>query len=387
MTDVSPVSGRQPSYVELHARSAFSFLEGSSLPETLIAQAAELGLPAMALLDRDCLSGAVRFHNEAGHRNLKAFIGAEITSTEGFRYPLIAETREGYRNLCRLISKIKLRESNGEQHQAAATQEDIATYAPGLICLTGGDEGPLAHGFRESEAGTDMHIRRLLKLFGPQNVYVELQRHRLREEERRNQAAIAMARRFRLPLLATNGVCYATHADRELMDVLTCIRNKTTIHKAGKLLARNSQRFIKPHTEMARLFADLPEAIANTAALAGRLSFTMANLGYEFPDYPVPAAFANMDGYLAHLAKEGTFQRYNCHPPQVVAQIEIELALIKKLGLAGYFLIVWDLVDFCRREKILVQGRGSAANSAVCYALGITAVDSVGMNLLFERFL
>ena len=332
-------------YVELHARSAFSFLEGASNPELLVAKAFEWNMPAMAILDRDSVSGAVRFHMEARKKKIKALIGAEITAKEGFRYPVLAETREGYQNLCRLLSKIKLRESNGNQHKAAARLEDVGEFAAGLICLTGGDEGPLEFGLRSGQEGANRQLRQLVEIFGERNVFVELQRHHLREEERRNQAAVEMARRFRLPLLATNGVSYADAQDRELMDVLTCIRNKTTIHKAGKLLARNAERRLKHSGEMMRLFADLPEAIANTSVLAGRIAYTLADLGYEFPPYPTPEG-SDMDSYLRQLAYEGMRKRYASHPEKVRAQIERELALIEKLKLAGYFLIVWDIVRF-----------------------------------------
>jgi error-prone DNA polymerase len=373
-------------YVELHARSAFSFLEGASLPEVLVAQAADFEMPAMALLDRDSVSGAVRFHNEAGKRGMRALIGAEIAAVEGFRYPLLAETREGYRNICRLLTKIKLREASGNQHKAAATWQEVAEHSAGLVCLTGGDEGPLEWALRSGEESARSQARRLAEIFGAGNVYAEMQRHHLREEERRNQAAMDLARHFQLPLLATNGVSFAAPSDRELMDVLTSIRHKTNIHEAGRLLARNSERSLKHGREMAALFADVPEAIGNTTQLAARLSYTLADLGYRFPPYPAPDGHS-MDSYLRQLAYEGMSKRYGCHPEKVRVQIEKELALIQKLELAGYFLIVWDIVRFCRERNILAQGRGSAANSALCYALEITAVDPQKFELLFERFL
>ena len=373
-------------YLELHARSAFSFLEGASLPETLAAQAADLEIPAIAMLDRDSVSGAVRFHNEARKRGVRALIGAEVTAAEGFRYALLAETREGYQNICRLVTRIKLRESHGNQHKAAATWEDVAQHAAGLVCLTGGEEGPLEWALRSGRDTAREQVKKLTQIFGAGNVYAELQRHQMREEERRNQSAMELAREFRLPLLATNGVNFAAPADRELMDVLTCIRHKTNVHQAGKLLARNSERHLKGAREMAELFADAPEAIANAAQLASRLTYSLEDLGYRFPAYPAPDGH-NMDSFLRHLASEGMSARYGCHPPKVQAQIEKELALVAKLELAGYFLIVWDIVRFCRERNILAQGRGSAANSALCYALGITAVDPQKFDLLFERFL
>jgi error-prone DNA polymerase len=352
-------------YAELHARSAFSFLEGASLPEDLIARAADLGLPAVALLDRDCISGVVRFHQAAKKAGLRALIGAEITAAEGFRYPLIAETRQGYQNLCRLITHVKLNRLPG------VSLQDLEKHAGGLICLTRSVHAPW---------------ERLSSIFGPRNVFVELQRHYQRDEEALNQAAIEKARQLNLPLLATNGVSYATPMSRELQDILTCTRHGTTIHEAGRLLERNAERYLKPEQEMLRLFGDVSEAVHNAGDLASRISYTLENLGYQFPPYPAPPG-ETMDSFLWQRVDEGARKRFRPYHARAQAQIERELKLIEKLGLAGYFLIVWDIVEFCRREGILAQGRGSAANSAVCYALGITAVNPIQMDLLFERFL
>jgi error-prone DNA polymerase len=261
--------------------------------------------------------------------------------------------------------------------------------------LTGGDDGPLAknihHKDTENTENAKRNVEWLIDVFGKENVYAELQRHFNREEEARNQAVIELARRLGLPLLATNGVCQATVFQREVADVFTCLRNHVRLDNAGRLLATNSERYLKPAKTMTEVFADLPEAIANTLELSSRLDFTLQDLGYQFPKYPVPAG-VRMASFLRQRVDEGARLRYtgrNGSPPYQSArpQIERELALIEKLQLEGYFLIVWDIVQFCRREGILVQGRGSAANSAVCYSLGITAVDPVGMELLFERFL
>ena len=355
-------------YIELHARSAFSFLEGASLPEALIARSAELGSPAMALLDRNSLSGVVRFHKQAQKSGVRAIIGAEVAAAEGFRYALLAESRQGYQNLCRLLTKIKLRTGHGDQESAVATAEDVAEHAAGLVCLS-------------SE-----RVEQMVDIFGRHNVFVELQRHYDRDEEHRNQAAIAVARKLQLPLLATNGVSHAMEDERDLLDALTCVHHKTTIFEAGKLLAKNTERHLKSAAQMCELFADLPEAIANTQNLAARLQFTLGDLGYKFPAYPVPPG-ETMNSYLRQLADEGARKRYQPYSEKAQRQIERELAMIEKLNLAGYFLIVWDIVSFCKEKGLLVQGRGSAANSAVCYALEITAVDPVSMDLLFERFL
>src|SRR5882724_9601027 len=399
-------------YVEFHTRSAFSFLEGSSLPEELISVCSNLGGSAMALLDRDGVYGAPRFHMAAKKTDIKAHIGSEITlalgNSHGSRIthhgsrithhssltlPLLVQNRAGYQNLCRLITLMKLRApKHAKPGEVAASLDELAEHAEGLICLTGGDDGPLARAL--GSGGLDEAItttEKLAGIFGRGNVYAELQRHFNREEESRNQAVVEVSRRLRLPLLVTNGVCYASAARRQLADVLTCVRNHVQLEAAGRLLARNSERFLKPASAMSKLFADLPEAIAHTWELSSRLGFTLQDLGYEFPKYPVPDG-ETMDSFLRKRTYEGARWRYNGTngmPPyqRALQQIDRELALIEKLHLAGYFLIVWDIINFCRDQNILVQGRGSAANSAVCYSLGISAVDPVGMELLFERFL
>jgi error-prone DNA polymerase len=355
---------------ELRARSAFSFLEGASLPETLIEEAARLEIPAVALLDRDSLSGAVRFHKEARKRGVRAWIGAEVTAEEGFRYPLIAATREGYRNLCRLITRTKL-------ERRGARPADLEEFSPGLLCLA---SDPLAWALDHNTAPA--MAARLRALFPDGRAAIDLQRHLLRDQEARNQAFLQLG----LPVLAAGGVNHATPAERPLMDVLTCIRHHTTLPDAGRLLARNAERHFHPARRMRARFADLPHALDAARAFAERIEFSLEDLGYEFPRYPVPPG-QTMDSFLYQRTFEGAARRYQPLHDRARRQLERELKLIEKLGLAGYFLIVWDIVEFCRREGIMVQGRGSAANSAVCYSLGITAVDPVGMDLLFERFL
>ncbi len=394
-------------YVELHARSAFSFLKGASTPEELIAACAELEMPAMALLDHDGVYGAARFHLAAKKCGVKAHIGAEITvrlnstgcekaSMSARTVPLLVRNRTGYQNLCRMITLMKMRvPKHAKPGECAVTANELAAHAAGLICLTGGSEGPLAkdihRGDAENAEAAQRNTEWLVDTFGRGNVYAELQRHFNRSEEAWNQSLIEIARRLKLPLLATNGVCYAKRAQRQVADVFTCIRNHVRLETAGRLLSTNSERFVKSPREMTSLFGDLPEAIANTVELSSRLEFTLEDLGYEFPKYPVPPG-ETMISFLRRRTYEGARLRYSGHNgsptfARAQKQIEHELALIEKLKLEGYFLIVWDIIQFCKRTNILVQGRGSAANSAVCYSLGITAVDPVGMELLFERFL
>ena len=395
-------------YVELHAASAFSFLQAASLPEDLIERAVALEMPAVALLDHNGVYGSARFHTSAKRNGICAHIGAEI-SVAGFgprlkpaawlprrhkdepaRLPLLCKSRQGYQNLCQLITQFKMRETT--KGDGAATFDDLHQYASGLVCLTGGDEGPLAAALtRGSETMGRETVEHLIRIFGRKNVYVELQRHQEREEEWRNQAAIRIARSLNLPVIATNGVRYATPYEREILDLFTAIRNHVELDKAGRLLAVNSQRHMRDAREMTALFRDVPGAVENMIDLSARLRFGLNDLGYEFPRYPVPEG-ESMDSFLHKRVEEGVERRYGSRHNRDLherarRQVARELELIARLGFAGYFLIVWDVIQFCKKNGILVQGRGSAANSAVCYALEITAVDPVEMELLFERFL
>ncbi|MGE3955607.1 MAG: DNA polymerase III subunit alpha [Vicinamibacterales bacterium] len=396
------------SYIELHAASAFSFLQGASLPEALVERAAALDYPAVALLDRDGVYGMPRFHKAARSAGLRPIVGAELTigreGREGpaalqghvgrarlkgtqsnlphqpsppFVLPLLCESPEGYRNLCRLITRMKLASPKGE---GALPIEALDGMTGGLVALVG------RVALDANRFGVGGLLDRIVGLFGRDRTYVELQRHFRRDEEADNQALVAMAGTFRVPLLATNGVRFATPAERPLFDVLTCIHHHADLASAGRRLTANAERYLKPRDQVAALFADHPQAIANSLALADRLQFTMADLGYRFPEYPVPSG-ETQASFLRRITDVGARHRYRPYHDKARAQIARELDLIEKLDLAGYFLIVWDIVNFCRQHDILVQGRGSAANSAVCYSLGITAVDPVGMELLFERFL
>jgi error-prone DNA polymerase len=364
-------------YIELHAASAFSFLQGASLPEALVDRAAALGYPAIALLDADGVYGAPRFHKAAKQAGLKAIIGAELTIDGGWRLPVLVSSAEGYQNLCRLVTRMKMRAPKGE---GALAIDEIDGLTSGLIALAG---RPILNARHHGVGGM---LDRLVGLFGRDRVCVELQRHLLRDEECDNEALTELARAYRVPVIATNGVRFATAGERPLCDVLSCIYHHTTLDAAGRLLARNAERYLKSPETMAALFADRPDALAGTMALAERLEYTMADLGYRFPTYPVPPGETEMS-FLRHIAQAGARDRFRPFHDKARAQITRELDLIEKLDLAGYFLIVWDIVNYCRQQNILVQGRGSAANSAVCYSLGITAIDPIKMELLFERFL
>jgi error-prone DNA polymerase len=370
-------------YVELHARSAFSFLRGASSPEALAVEAGRLQLPALALCDRGGVYGAVRLHMTGKEAGIRALVGCELTMEDGDVVPVLVATQDGYRRLSAMLTTANLRAPKGEGRIAWTELADNG----GLIALTGDEDGPVRRAWRErGTAAAAAAGDRLRAAFGPDRLFVELQRHLTPGEDEENEFLVDWARAHRLPLLATNGVLQATAAARNVADVFTCLREHTTLDAAGRKLARNRERHLKDAAAMTALFADLPEAIANTVTLAGRLEFTLANLGYRFPDYGVPAG-ESQDSFLRKMTYFGAQQRYGSVVGEVRHQLDRELALIAKLGFSGYFLIVWDLCTFARGRGILVQGRGSAANSVVCYVLGITAVDPIESKLLFERFL
>ncbi len=264
--------------------------------------------------------------------------------------------------------------------EGALTLEDLDGHVGGLVALAG---RAALGGYRHGVGGL---VDRLVGLFGRRQLFIELQRHRRRGEDSDNQALVELASAFRVPVLATGGVRFAAPDRRPLFDVLTCIHHHTDLVHAGRRLAPNAERYLKAPADMAALFADMPGAVERTSELAARLQYTMADIGYRFPEYPVPHG-ETQASFLRKITDVGARDRYRPYHERARAQIARELDLIEKLALAGYFLIVWDIVNFCRQHDILVQGRGSAANSAVCYSLGITAVDPVGMDLLFERFL
>src|SRR5438046_7055129 len=360
-------------YIELHACSAFSFLRGASFPEQLAETAAELAMPAMALLDRNGVYGAQRFSVTAREHNVRPIIGCELSMEDGTILPVLVANRTGYKNLCQLLTQAHLRSEKGK---CAIQWNELPQFAEGLVTLLG------------SACATQPEDRAqfLIHTLGRENVFVEIQRHFLRGEKRINQQLVDLAAHYRLPILATNGVQHARPRGREVLDVFTCIREHTHLDAAGKLLTRNSERHLKGDAEMCELFRDLREAIENTSRLAERLTFSLENIGYEFPSFPVPAGH-DMDSFLRTIVWFGAQQRYAAISTKVKRKLEEELALITKLGFPGYFLIVWDIVNFCREHNIMVQGRGSAANSAVCYCLGITPVDPVENHIVFERFL
>src|SRR5262245_57473379 len=298
-------------YVELHARSAFSFLEATPLPEELAECAARFEQPAIALLDTDGVYGAPRLYRACTRLGITALVGAAVTLAGGGRLPLLVEDAEGYRNLCRLLTRIKMRAPKGA---GAATIEDLVEHAAGLVCLTGGAGGPVSACLARGDAdGAGDLLERLESIYGRFNVHVELERHLSRAQEAQNDWLRARASGLRLPVVATNAPRLISRDDRPLLDVMTCIREHTTLAAAGRLLSQNGERFMKSGRVMERLFADCPHAVANAGELSLRLGFTLKDLGYQFPEYPLPPGETPI-GYLRALSEAGARARYGSGP-------------------------------------------------------------------------
>jgi error-prone DNA polymerase len=362
-----------PDYVELRCRSAFSFLDGASLPEDLAVTAVERGYDTLALADRNGVYGAPRFFAAARQAGLRPIVGAELSMAGAAPVLLLVENRRGYQNLCKLLTRAK--QGREKSEPAAGTLELLAEHRDGLIALVGTRPRP--------------DLPTLVAALGRQQVFLEVSRHFDAAEAKTNRQVLAQAEAQKVGVVATNDVRYASPAGRIAHDVLTCAREKCTVDQIGRRLAANAERWLKPPAEMGALFRDLPAAVHATRAIAERCAFTLADLGYQFPTYPVPTG-ETQQGFLAKLCEHGIGDRYDAGDPllpKVRRQLAHELGVIERLSLAGYFLVVWDIVRFARERGIMAQGRGSAANSAVCYVLGITAVDPVRMDLLFERFL
>jgi len=370
-------------YAELHCHSNFSFLEGASHIESLVERAVRLGYRALALTDRDGLYGAAAFHRICSESGLKPIHGAEVTLTSGHHVTLLVKNGRGWSNLTRLLTAARMRCRKGS---AAATFEELAGHAEGLIALSGCSRGEIPQALlRGDEALAEAIAERYRSAFGG-GFYLELQSLLGAADELLMARLEWLGRRLKIPRVATGNAHFAAPDDRRLQDVLTAIAHKTDLDRAGTLLHANDDRFLKPIEEIAHRFRRFPEAVARTVRIAERCAFSLDELSYRFPAFFVPPPDTPFS-YLHRLAQDGARIRYRPLSPRAARQIAYELDVIERLDLAGYFLIVWDIVRFAREQGILCQGRGSAANSAVCYCLGITSVDPVGLDLLFERFI
>ena len=372
-----------PAYAELQTTTNFSFLRGGSHPHELVAEASLQGLAALAITDRNTLAGVVRAHTAAKRIGLRLIVGTRLDLTDAPSLLCLPTDRAAYGRLCRLLSKGQLAAKKGECMLAL---EDVAAAAHGQILIALAPENwswraEAAHAAFESE------LRRLKTGLAPKALYLAAT-HAYRGDDRARIAALsALARRCRTPLVATGDVLYHTPHRRPLQDVLTCIREGVCIREAGLRLASNAERHIKPPHEIARLFEGHASALTCTLEIAEACTFDLDDLKYEYPDEPVPPG-KTPHGHLIDLVEEGAREKFpDGVPKKVRTLIERELGLIAELKYAPYFLTVHDIVAFAKSQDILCQGRGSAANSVVCYCLGITAVNPTEVDLLFERFI
>ena len=387
-------------YVPLWCKSNFSFLEGASHPEELVQRARELGIPALVLADRDGVYGIVRAHVAAGGGGPRLIVGAQVTVCDRPDDPdtdinaeadaviliLLVQDRAGYANLCRLISRGRLRCAKGESRVG---WQEVADHAGGLIALWQGRRLLAAGVPGVVTAEGELWRQRTVQLREafPDRLYGLVTRHRLAADPRIERRLTAGCRRLGVPLAAATEVLYHHRDRRPLQDVATCIRHRTTLAASGALLRANGEHGLKAPAAFARLFADRPELVAATHEIAARCTFSLSEVRYRYPSERLPDGYTSAQ-WLRRLTFAGARKRYGGPPPPAVAkQLATELEVIEDLDYCGYFLTMYEIVSFCRDRKILCQGRGSAANSAVCYCLGITAVDPVHMDLLFERFL
>jgi len=416
------------SYAEIGVTTNFSFLRGASHPQEFVAQAAGYGYTAIGIADRNTLAGVVRAYS--AHEEMKEqtdvlpklLIGARLVFVDGTPDILVYPTdRPAYGRLCRLLSEGKLRAPKGE---CLLTLADLLRWQDGLLLVVmpphprrdrtsiGLQEKVWNDGLADRDGGPgsipkesfetrlradpdeiEMLLKQLLAA-APDRVWLGVSQHMQGDDARRFETWRAVASRAGVPLIATNDALYHRHDRRELQDVVTCIREGVTLNEAGRRLEANAERHLKAPQEMAELFAHAPEAIAETIRFADRIGFSLGQLKYNYPDEPVPKGKTPQQ-HLEDLVWQGARWRYPGLLPDTVREIlEKELALIAKMEIAQYFLTVHDIVKFAREgekeegkaQTILCQGRGSAANSAVCYTLGITSIDPVQMDLLFERF-
>jgi error-prone DNA polymerase len=371
-------------YIELHARSAFSMLDGASSPHDLARQAANVGLEGLALTDLDDLGGAVQFAEACADHGVRPIFGGELTLAGGGPLVLLCESREGWTNLATLISIAREHTPRG---RPGVSLDTLAAHAEGLVCLSGGRDGALDRAASKGPAAARALVGRLAELF-PGRFYIEVQDHKLTEDVARIADRVALSRRQGLPWVVTGDVRHATAREKATHDVLLCLKHPRTLDEAGDLLFPNAARRITSPREVLTTFRDAPAGVLRTLEVAERCAFHVTrDLRPSLPRFPLPLGVQDGDALLEAFAREGFRRRYREPSSRHEAQLRHELDVIRRLGLAGYFLIVHDLVRFATHKGILVQGRGSAANSVVCYCLGITAIDPVGMDLLFERFL
>lgn len=370
-------------YAELHCHSSFSFLDGASNPEELVIRAKEIGLSALAITDHDDFGGIVRFAYSARELEFPAIIGCEVTIEDDSHLILLVENEQGYRNLSYMLTQARMQKTRGNPR---VSYQQLEERSNGLVALSGCPHGRIPSSlFLEHEYEAREIAGRLKEIF-PQRFYIEVWNHFLNQEAVISRRLLELSDSLAIPWVVTNNVHYASPEGRMVHDVLTCLKHDVTLANAGRRLRANGSFYMKSPEEMVQLWRHDLTGIKNTIKIADRCQFRLGAFKPPLPYYQLEPGTTH-NGILEKLVWQGAKIRYPDLTEKHLKQINYELSMITNLGLAPYFLIMWDIVDFARRSGIAVQGRGSAANSAVCYCLMITAVDPIGMDLLFERFL
>ena len=381
-------------FAHLHLHTEYSLLDGMGRTAEYAARAKDLGIHHIAVTDHGVMYGAMEWYRTATTTGLHPIIGVEAYLAEGsarakerksYHLLLLAENETGYRNLLQLSTLAQL---EGYYYRPRIDLEMLSEYGTGLIATSACLGGPVANNFLHDrpDAARD-YASKLADIFGRDRFFIELQDHGLPEQVRVNGDLIALARNLSLPIVATNDVHYCQQEDAPAQDILVCIQTNTTLNDPKRLKSESDQLFLKSPQEMARVFRDVPEAISNTVRIAEMCSLDLEFRGYHLPEFPVPPG-STPDAYLELLCREGVQQRYGHVSGEVAARLSYELDVIKGMGFANYFLVVWDFIRFAKEQGILVgPGRGSSAGSIVTYSLGITALDPLAYDLIFERFL
>lgn len=385
-------------FVHLHVHTEYSLLDGASRIDKLIGRVKEMGMEAVAITDHGSMYGVVEFYKQAKKQGVKPIIGCEVyvaprsrrekNAVEGESYYhliLLAETDEGYRNLIELVSRAN---TEGFYYKPRIDRELLKEYRKGLICLSACIAGEVpALILKGNIEGAEALAKEYLEIFGPDHYYIELQDHGLPEQKEANRLLIQLAQKLGIGLVATNDLHYIDKSDGECHDVLLCIQMGKTVDDPARMKFPNNEFYLKSPGEMAQLFGAYPEALENSCEIANRCNVNLEFGHLHLPVFPVPGGLT-ADDYLTQLCREKVQERYGSSNEEIAGRLDYELEVIRKMGYSGYFLIVWDFINYARKNNIPVgPGRGSAAGSIVSYLLGITNIDPLQYGLLFERFL
>ena len=387
------------SFAHLHVHTEFSLLDGASRIKNLVTAVKELGMDSVAITDHGVMYGTIDFYKECLKQGVKPIIGCEVYLAPGSRKErqeingvkyyhliLLAENQTGYRNLVQLVSLANI---EGMYYKPRVDKELLKKYHEGIICLSACVAGEIPRALIQgNKAKAESLVQEYLNIFGKDNFFLEIQNHGLAEERISNAGLVELAQKYNIGLVATNDCHYVSRADSEFHDILLCIKMGTTIADTARMRFNSDDYYVKSPAEMAELFKDYPEAIANTEKIAARCQVDFEFGHIQLPYYPIPSQYADDEAYLRALCEQALPDRYPKSSEAVIKRLDYELSIIHRMGYDSYFLIVWDFINYSRQHGIGVgPGRGSAAGSIVAYLLGITNLDPLKYELLFERFL